>query len=448
MALRLYNQQNQLVQSWVQPAPVVNATSWQSLRFLVTPDLSGLPSRAGYLEVQLLNDGSQPVYFDSLTVRHPKDAVLVTQENHYYPLGLALTGVAVNTQAQPQASKALFNGGANLEDDVLGDAGIYSTFYRTYDPALGRFQGVDPLAAHAADWSPYQFALGNPLALNDPTGAVEDAEDPYGDYVNGGGGGGRFGGGGGGGFGGMDGGNRGYGGSPVNDWPTGIFGGGPGTSGLGGGGSQIAGDWNPGSSAALRESVQQMLALAYGTAIWGSRQGETGIFVDNSYDDGHEVFVISTFIKIAIVPSADELDPGSINHNIFWLSYPGGNNPRTYAGKYSYSYVPTNPSEYPAIGHDRRYDNLHVEGANGLFTDQRAIGADYRFVAEEYATATQALFTGHFLVYGQSMSLATGLGLAASFKTIIALIDPNFGITGVATWYEISNQGVNNTPSK
>lgn len=234
VAMRLYDQQNQLVQQWQQTALVVNTTAWNQLRFLVTPDLSSLPSRTGYLEVQLLNDGSQPVFFDSLTVRHPKDVVLVSQENHYYPLGLALTGVAVNTQAQPQASKALFNGGSNLEDDVLGDAGIYSTFYRTYDPAIGRFQGVDPLAEHAADWSPYQFALGNPLAFNDPTGAFESWGDPnfssngsnYGSPTGGGG------------FGGMDGSNRGYGGG-VNDWGSGIFGGGPGNSGLGGGGSSI-----------------------------------------------------------------------------------------------------------------------------------------------------------------------------------------------------------------
>jgi hypothetical protein len=38
-------------------------------------------------------------------------------------------------------------------------------------------------------------------------------------------------------------------------------------------------------------------------------------------------------------------------------------------------YIPTNLAEYPAIGHDRRYDNLRIQGASGLFTDTRAIGA-------------------------------------------------------------------------
>ena len=61
--------------------------------------------------------------------------------------------------------------------------------------------------------------------------------DPFGE---GGGSGGSRGGGGG---------TRGYGGSPVNDWGSGYFGGGPGALGpYGGGGSNIGGMWNPGST--------------------------------------------------------------------------------------------------------------------------------------------------------------------------------------------------------
>ena len=77
------------------------------------------------------------------------------------------------------------------------------------------------------------------------------------------------------------------------------------------------------------------------------------------------------------------LDPSTIGNNLFGLTYPGPNNPRSYNGEYNYSYVPTNLAEYPAIGHDRRYDKLKIKGAWGLFTDTRAIGADWRFVIEE-----------------------------------------------------------------
>ncbi|WP_223649913.1 RHS repeat-associated core domain-containing protein [Hymenobacter psoromatis] len=62
-----------------------------------------------------------------------------------------------------------------MQDELLGtEAGIYSTFYRSYDPATGRFTGVDPLADTTPDWTPYQFALGNPIAANDPTGALSE----------------------------------------------------------------------------------------------------------------------------------------------------------------------------------------------------------------------------------------------------------------------------------
>jgi len=79
---------------------------------------------------------------------------------------------------------------------------VYSTFYRTYDPATGRFTGVDPLADTTPDWNPYQFALGNPIAVNDPTGAlsfydwsdllqaIAQGKVPEGIYTNSSGGGG------------------------------------------------------------------------------------------------------------------------------------------------------------------------------------------------------------------------------------------------------------------
>ena len=46
---------------------------------------------------------------------------------------------------------------------------------RWYHPGVGRFLGVDPLAADYASWSPYNYVLGNPISLVDPDGrAPED----------------------------------------------------------------------------------------------------------------------------------------------------------------------------------------------------------------------------------------------------------------------------------
>jgi hypothetical protein len=56
----------------------------------------------------------------------------------------------------------------------------------------------------------------------------------------------------------------------------------------------------------------------------------------------------------------DCLNTSTTGKNLLGLTYPGGNNPRSYNGRYNYSYMPTYRSEYPAIGHDRRYDNLKI----------------------------------------------------------------------------------------
>ena len=96
---------------------------------------------------------------------------MVSQENHYYPFGMNLSGVAVNTRPAEMMSKRLYNGGSELEDELLGaEGGNYATFYRRYDATLGRFLGVDPLADAYANLSTYHFALNDPVNFNDPNG--------------------------------------------------------------------------------------------------------------------------------------------------------------------------------------------------------------------------------------------------------------------------------------
>ncbi|MBS7256137.1 hypothetical protein [Flavobacterium branchiicola] len=138
------------------------------------------------------------------------------------------------------------------------------------------------------------------------------------------------------------------------------------------------------------------------------------------------------------------LDPSTIGHNLVG-SYPGGDNPRSYNGDYNYSYVPNSIAEYPAIGHDRRYDNIHATGVWGLFTDSKAIGADWKFVKEELEIAFDpvALFGAKERL--KAGVLGVGLGFFASFKTVLTLSQSN-GYMRIKMWYIISNAGVNNTP--
>jgi uncharacterized protein RhaS with RHS repeats len=52
--------------------------------------------------------------------------------------------------------------------------GTYDYGARFYDPELGRWHSVDPLA-HEREWlSPYNFVSNNPLNRVDPTGALDD----------------------------------------------------------------------------------------------------------------------------------------------------------------------------------------------------------------------------------------------------------------------------------
>ena len=41
---------------------------------------------------------------------------------------------------------------------------------RMYDPALGRWNSVDPLAEMYSRWSPYNYCVDNPMNHTDPTG--------------------------------------------------------------------------------------------------------------------------------------------------------------------------------------------------------------------------------------------------------------------------------------
>src|SRR5690554_5148151 len=43
-----------------------------------------------------------------------------------------------------------------------------------YDPAIGRWTSVDPLADLAPGWTPYRYGFNNPVRYTDPTGLFED----------------------------------------------------------------------------------------------------------------------------------------------------------------------------------------------------------------------------------------------------------------------------------
>ncbi len=93
------------------------------------------------------------------------------QENHYYPFGMAMQGpwLAGSNRYQFGGKELVEDFGLNWQD--------YGA--RWYDPAIGRWNAVDPLADALPNVSPYDFVLSNPLRLIDP-----DGRTPQATYVN------------------------------------------------------------------------------------------------------------------------------------------------------------------------------------------------------------------------------------------------------------------------
>ncbi|MDZ7777599.1 MAG: RHS repeat-associated core domain-containing protein [Bacteroidales bacterium] len=106
---------------------------------------------------------------NNLSLEFKEDAdgeAAITQENHYYPFGMRFSGeVFANND-----NDFRYNG-KELQDDFGLDWYDYGA--RFYDPALGRWHVVDPLADKAPGWTPYRYGFNNPLSFIDPDGRAE-----------------------------------------------------------------------------------------------------------------------------------------------------------------------------------------------------------------------------------------------------------------------------------
>src|SRR5690348_1963712 len=99
-------------------------------------------AKNGFLYVYVSNETPNiNVYFDNLQVTHIKSPLL--QEQSYYPFGLQMAGISDKALGKLD-SKNKFDGGVNFEEDY--GVNLYSTFFRNYDPQIGRFDGVDILS--------------------------------------------------------------------------------------------------------------------------------------------------------------------------------------------------------------------------------------------------------------------------------------------------------------
>ncbi|MEO1450152.1 MAG: RHS repeat-associated core domain-containing protein, partial [Bacteroidota bacterium] len=89
----------------------------------------------------------------------------VLQVEHYYPFGLRMQ--RENMVISSNESQYLYNG--KERQDELG-LNWYDYGARMYNPAVGRWNGVDALAEEFHSWSPYNYVMNNPVIYIDPDG--------------------------------------------------------------------------------------------------------------------------------------------------------------------------------------------------------------------------------------------------------------------------------------
>jgi len=138
--------------------------------------------RNGYLYIYTSNETSYDVFFDNLQVTHIRGALL--EETHYYPFGLTMAGISSKALefGSPENRYEKFNG---AELNTAFDLNTYEFYYRTYDPQIGRWHGLDTkptdmvslYAAMANNPIRYADPLGDTLALFRPDGSFWKFQD-------------------------------------------------------------------------------------------------------------------------------------------------------------------------------------------------------------------------------------------------------------------------------
>ncbi len=91
----------------------------------------------------------------------------ILEENNYYPFGLKHKGYNAVVNSSNVALKYKYNG--KEFNNELG-YNVYDYQARHYDPAIGKWLQIDPLAQEISSWSQYNYAFDNPIRYIDPDG--------------------------------------------------------------------------------------------------------------------------------------------------------------------------------------------------------------------------------------------------------------------------------------
>ncbi|WP_046758051.1 DUF6443 domain-containing protein [Kordia jejudonensis] len=101
------------------------------------------------------------------------DVTEIVEENNYYPFGLKHKGYNTNIGALGDHK---YGFGGKEEQSELGLEWMDITA-RNYDPAIGRWMNLDPLAEKMRRHSPYNFGFNNPVYFQDYDGMAPASPD-------------------------------------------------------------------------------------------------------------------------------------------------------------------------------------------------------------------------------------------------------------------------------
>uniref|UniRef100_UPI0032B4C9CF RHS repeat domain-containing protein n=1 Tax=Flavobacterium adhaerens TaxID=3149043 RepID=UPI0032B4C9CF len=134
--------------------------------------LKFFPTAEGYVEAVTASSFKYIYqYKDHLgNIRVSYDKALVIQEeNNYYPFGLKQEGYNTAKNSTNDGLKYKYNG-KELQDEL--GLNVTAMDFRQYDNALGRFNSIDALSEMSFSTSPFAFARNNPVFWMDPSGLL------------------------------------------------------------------------------------------------------------------------------------------------------------------------------------------------------------------------------------------------------------------------------------